>query len=74
MEHRIGDVHHSSQHRRATEAEMGHYFGQIAPGVDSKTARERFWNSVDVFGKEGSRKKEAGIKKRILGPAGKAKK
>ncbi|MBS3919815.1 MAG: hypothetical protein KG012_13110 [Deltaproteobacteria bacterium] len=45
---------------------MKHYFGQIAPKMDWRKAKEKRWRSVDVFGKEGSRKKEVGIKKRIL--------
>jgi hypothetical protein len=49
---------------------MKHYFGQIASGLDPETARRELWTSVDVFGKEGSRKKEKGIEKRILGSKG----
>jgi hypothetical protein len=45
---------------------MKHYFRQIAPKMDWKKAKVKLWKSVDVFGKEGSRKKEAGIRNRIL--------
>jgi hypothetical protein len=31
-----------------------------------KRAKIKLWRSVDSFGKEGSRKKEEGIKRRIL--------
>lgn len=68
----IGDVHQSSRHRRATDSEMKHYFAQIAPELDFETARKKFWKSVDVFGKEGSREKEEGIAKQILPMAGQA--
>jgi len=61
----LGEVHHSSRHRRATDAEMAHHFGQIAPGLDLETARKHFWRSLDIFGKEGSRGKEASIEERI---------
>jgi len=49
---------------------MKHYLGQIAPELDFETARKQLWRSVDVFGKEGSREKEKGIEKRILGLKG----
>ena len=62
----IGDVQHSSRHRRATDAEMEHYLGQVAPEMDWKEAKVKLWRSVDVFGKEGSAEKEEGIKSRIL--------
>lgn len=49
---------------------MKHYFGQIVPHLDFETARKQLWRSVDIFGKEGSREKEKGIEKRILGSKG----
>ena len=45
---------------------MEHYFGQISPYADWKVSKVKLWRSVDVFGKEGSRKKEVGIRKRII--------
>jgi hypothetical protein len=45
---------------------MKHYFRQIAPKMDWKRAKVKLWRAVDVFGKEGSRKKEKGITDRIL--------
>jgi hypothetical protein len=45
---------------------MKHYFRQIAPKMDWRKAKVKLWKSVDVFGKEGSRKKEKGIRGRIL--------
>jgi hypothetical protein len=45
---------------------MGRYFGQIAQETDFEQARKSLWRSVDVFGKEGSRKKERGIERAIL--------
>jgi hypothetical protein len=45
---------------------MKYYFRQIAPKMDWKKAKAKLWRSVDAFGKEGSRKKEKGIKERIL--------
>jgi len=45
---------------------MEHYFHQIAPKMDWRKAKVKLWKSVDVFGKKGSRKKEAGIRNRIL--------
>ncbi len=62
----IGDVHHSSRHRRAGDTEMEYYFKQIAPDMDWREAATKLWRSVDVFGKEGSVQKEEGIKSRIL--------
>ena len=62
----IGDVLRSSHHRRATNAEMRYYFCQIAPKMNWKRAKVKLWRAVDVFGKEGSRKKEKGIRDRIL--------
>ena len=62
----IGDVHHSSRHRRARDTEMEYYFKQIAPDMDWRKAKSKLWQSVDVFGKEGSVQKEEGIKNRIL--------
>jgi len=48
------------------DAEMKHYFRQIASEMDSEEAKMKLWRSVDVFGKEGSREKEKGIRDRIL--------
>jgi len=62
----IGDVLHSSRHRRATGAEMKYYFDQVAPHMGRPRAKVRLWRKVDVFGREGSIEKEAGIKNRIL--------
>ena len=62
----IGDVHHSSRHRRATDREMEFYFSQLSPKMDWQEARVALWRSVDVFGKEGSPEKERAIKNRIL--------
>ena len=62
----IGDVQHSSHHRRATEAEMEHYLRQMVPKMEWKEAKVKLWRSVDVFGKEGSAEQEEGIKNRIL--------
>jgi hypothetical protein len=45
---------------------MKHYFRQIAPKMDWRKAKVKLWRNVDVFGKEGSRKKEKGIRDRIL--------
>ena len=45
---------------------MKHYLGQVAPEMDWNQAKIKLWRSVDVFGKEGSAKKEEGIKNRIL--------
>jgi len=45
---------------------MEYYFHQIAPKMDWRKAKVKLWKSVDVFGKEGSRKKEIGIRNRIL--------
>lgn len=45
---------------------MKHYFRQIAPEMDWRKAKINLWKSVDVFGKEGSKKKEKSIKNRIL--------
>lgn len=62
----IGDVQHSSRHRRATDAEIKFYFDQLAPEMEWHKATIKFWRSVDVFGKEGSAEKEQAIKNRIL--------
>jgi hypothetical protein len=45
---------------------MKYYFRQIAPKMNWKKAKVKLWRSVDSFGKEGSKKKEQGIKKRVL--------
>jgi len=45
---------------------MEYYFKQIAPDMDWRIAKSKLWQSVDVFGKEGSVQKEEGIKNRIL--------
>jgi hypothetical protein len=45
---------------------MEYYFGQAASEMDWREAKAKLWKSVDVFGKEGSTKKEKGIKNRIL--------
>jgi len=45
---------------------MRYYFRQIAPKMNWRKAKIKLWKSVDVFGKEGSKKKEKGIKNRIL--------
>jgi hypothetical protein len=46
---------------------MEHYFRQIAPEMEPGEARKALWRNVDDFGKEGSRKKERGIERTILG-------
>jgi hypothetical protein len=45
---------------------MRYYLRQIAPKMDWRKAKVKLWKSVDVFGKEGSRKKEKGIRDKIL--------
>jgi hypothetical protein len=45
---------------------MEHYFGQISPNANWKVSKDKLWRSADVFGKEGSSEKEAGIRKRII--------
>jgi hypothetical protein len=45
---------------------MRYYFRQITAKMDWRKAKVKLWKSVDAFGKEGSRKKEIGIRKRIL--------
>jgi len=45
---------------------MRYYFHQIAPKMNWRKAKIKLWKSVDVFGKEGSKKKEKGIKDKIL--------
>ena len=47
---------------------MKHYFRQIAPKMGWRKAKMKLWRSVDVFGKEGSRKKEKSIRERVLSP------
>lgn len=44
---------------------MEFYFRQIAPEMDWREARVKFWRSVEVFGIEGSPEKEEAIENRI---------
>ena len=46
---------------------MEHYFQQLAPEMDWREVKIELWQSVDVFGKEGTTEKEEAIRTRILG-------
>lgn len=59
-------LHRSNNHRRATAQELDHYLGRIAPELPTEQAAKELWRDVDVFGEDGSRKKELGIERAIL--------
>ena len=46
---------------------MEFYFQQLAPEMNWREAKLKFWRSVDVFGTEGSPEKEEAIRTQILG-------
>jgi len=46
---------------------MEFHFQQIAPEMDWREAKLKFWRSVNGFGPEGSPEKESAIRAQILG-------
>jgi hypothetical protein len=46
---------------------LEHYLTQIAPELSVEQAANELWRDVDVFGEDGSRQKEEGIERAILG-------